>query len=193
MGNIISFTEYKSNHDVIITLEDIFNLFLIFKRKEELLAEVDVSVLSQSFSKYKNLEKFNLIFKNILLQENQYNNGIIDLSQVVEKKQQEKLIVISSKNRNEIFVLASEEKIEKLSANYDEKILNCFRELMFCVNNDLKFGIDNWETIFEDEIIDVSGYPSIVTAEFIGKNKNNPRVKEKIKKRAIENVKRIYK
>ena len=43
---------------------------------------------------------------------------------------------------------------------------------MFCVNNDLKFGIDKWKMIFEDEIIDVSGYPSIVTAEFIGKNKN---------------------
>lgn len=193
MKKIVSFDEYKSNHDIIITVEDIFNLFLIFKQKEEILARVDVSVLSQSLSKYKNLEKFNLIFKNILLQENQYNNGIIDLNHVVEKKRQEKLIIVNPENKNEIYILGSDEEFKSLATIYTEKILNCFSELMFCVNNDLKFGIDKWKMIFEDEIIDVPGYPSIVTAEFIGRNKNNPRVKEKIKKRAIDKAKRIFK
>ena len=55
MKTIVSFDEYKSNHDIIITVEDIFNLFLIFKQNEEILARVDVDVLAQSFSKYKKL------------------------------------------------------------------------------------------------------------------------------------------
>ena len=59
MKKIVSFYKYKNNYDIIITVEDIFNLFLIFKQKEELLAKVDINVLSQSLSKYKNLEKFN--------------------------------------------------------------------------------------------------------------------------------------
>lgn len=189
MNKIIDFNNYKTNLDEdIITLEDIFNLFLIFKQKEEIFVKFDINVLMQSLAKYRNLEKFNLIFKNILVENDEFDNEIINLSPFLEKKQQEKLIIQNPKSKNEIHILGTEDIFEKLTSNYSKKVLFIFNELMFFINNDLKFGIDNWEILLEDEIINVPGYPSIVTAEFIGKNKKNPSVKKKMKERTIERI-----
>lgn len=70
-------------------------------------------------------------------------------------------------------------------------VLESFGDLMFFVNNDLKYGIGNWKFLFEDEVLQYPKYPSIVTGEFIGKEKN-PETMQKIKKRSIERLKSQY-
>ena len=198
MEKVVYFNDYinKSNeNDFIITTDDIFNLFLIFKNKEELsiMLEFDINVLMKSLAKYRNLEKFNMIFKNILIEKNEYEDEIINLSDSLEKRREEKLIIVDPNNKNEVYILGSEEEFKALESNYDEKILNIFNNLMFYINNDLEFGIDNWQIVAEDEVIDVDRYPNFVTGEFIAQDKSNPLVKQKMKKRAIEHIKNIYK
>ena len=198
MEKLVYFNDYinKSNeNDFIITIDDIFNLFLIFKNKEEslIMPEFDISILMKSLAKYRNLEKFNMIFKNILIEKNEYEDEIINLSDSLEKRREEKLIIVDPNNKNEVYILGSEEEFKALESNYDEKILNIFNNLMFYINNDLEFGIDNWQIVAEDEVIDVPGYPNFVTGEFIAQDKSNPLVKQKMKKRAIDHIKNIYK
>lgn len=175
-----------------ITKEDLFDLFLIFKSKEEPLAGFDINVLMQSLAKHRNLKKFNLIFKNIVVEKNKYDKEIVDLSHFLEKKKQDKLIIQDPKNKNQMYILGSEKEFEELTSKYDETILLAFRNLMFYINNDLKYGIDKWEIFAEDEVIDVPGYPSFVTSEFIDEDKNDLQVKKKMKQKAIENVKNSY-
>ena len=58
---------------------------------------------------------------------------------------------------------------------------------------DLEHGIDNWSLVAEDEFIELPNCLDVVTGEFIDKNKENPVVQRKIKKRAIEHLKNSYK
>lgn len=197
MNKVISFKDYikdSDKNDFLITNDDIFNLFLIFKSKEESLfyPEFDASVLMKSLAKHSSLEKFDLIFKNISIEKNEAGIEFVNLNQSLEKKQQEKLILVNPNNKNEIYILGSDEEFKKIASLYDEKILKCFDELMFCINMDLEFGIGNWEIVFKDEIIDVPKYPNYVTAEFIDQDKSNSLVKKKMKQKAIKNLKNIY-
>ena len=68
-------------------------------------------------------------------------------------------------------ILASPEKINELKEKYCKDVLQIFGDLMIFINNDLKYGIGNWELLFEDEVLKYPRYPSIVAGEFIGKKK----------------------
>lgn len=56
---------------------------------------------------------------------------------------------------------------------------------------DLEYGLNNWTLVAEDEYIEDSIYPGIITGEFIGQEKNK-KVMKKVRKRAIERCKNIY-
>ena len=88
-------------------------------------------------------------------------------------------------------IIASSEKINELKEKYCKDVLQSFGDLIFFVNNDLKHGIGNWELLFEDEVLQYPKYPSIVTGEFIDKEKNSETM-GKIKRRSIERLKSQY-
>lgn len=110
---------------------------------------------------------------------------------ILEKKVQDRLVVINPKNKNEVHIIGSEEDFLTLSSKYDSLNLSVFDDLLFFIYMDLKYGLDKWGLVAEDEIIEVPNYPNIVTGEFINKDKNNPLIKKKIKKRAKENLKNL--
>lgn len=176
-----------------IIVDDILDLFLIFKSKESILAEFDTDVLMKSFAKHSSLEKFDSLFKNISVEIDENGNEFIDLTKSLEKAREEKLIIGISIDKNKRYILGSQEDFEIMKSSYSLNVLNIFKDLMFYVNNDLEFGIDNWKVAFEDEVIDVPGYSNFVTGEFICEDKNNIFVKKKMKQRAISNLKNIYK
>lgn len=64
---------------------------------------------------------------------------------------EERLIIETEEN--EFIILASPEKINELKEKYCKNVLQSFGDLMFFVNNALKYGIGNWELLFEDEVL----------------------------------------
>lgn len=191
MGKIISFNNTDDN-PFCFTTEDLFNLFLISKQKEETLAMFDSAVLMRSFAKYRNLEKFSSIYKEIVVSKDESGNEIVDLTEFLEKKKQQRVIIEDPRNKNQMLILGSEEEFETLASNYSKGVLSSFNNLMFYINNDLKFGIGKWSIFAEDELINVPRYPSFVTGEFINQDKSSPLVQKKIKQRAKENAKNLY-
>lgn len=92
---------------------------------------------------------------------------------------------------NLITVFENDELFNKQKEQYTRTDLEAFRQLMFYINNDLEFGIGNWDILSEDEIIQVPGYPSYVSGEFIGQDKTQPSVKKMMKDRAKEHLKNL--
>ena len=109
-----------------------------------------------------------------------------------EMKNKKEMLRVLKTSENEFMILANPQKINDLKEKYCDNILQSFNDLMFYVNNDLKYGIGNWELLFEDEVLKYPKYPSIVTGEFIDIEKNEE-VMQKVKKRAIDNLKNSYK
>ena len=172
--------------------EYIFDLFLAFQTRQELLARVNIDALMMSLAKYKDLKRYSFIYKNISSEKNEFGIEIINLKECIDKNLKEKKIIINPKNDKEVFILSDRDSCNAILSKYDKELLKKIDDLFFRVYMDLKVGIDKWSLICEDEFIDVPNYPSIVTAEFLEQDKQNPIVKKKIKKRAIEHLKSIY-
>lgn len=184
---IIDFNSYRNKETEKITEEDIFNLILIFKYGE--IDFFNINNIMESLGCYARMERFKNIYENLNVITNLNNFPIVDLTDIYEKMLEERLIIES--HENEFMIVASFEKINELKEKYCKDVLESFGNLMFFVNNDLKYGIGNWEFLFEDEVLQYPKYPSIVTGEFIGKEKN-PETIQKIKKRSIERLKSQY-
>lgn len=184
---IIDFNSYRNKKTEKITEEDIFNLILIFKYGE--IDFFNINNIMESLGCYARMERFKNIYENLNVITNLNNFPIVDLTDIYEKMLEDRLIIES--HENEFMIVASFEKINELKEKYCKDVLESFENLMFFVNNDLKYGIGNWEFLFEDEVLQYPKYPSIVTGEFIGKEKN-PETMQKIKKRSIERLKSQY-
>lgn len=195
MEKIISIQEYKNNQfekaAIDLTVEDVFNLFLIFARAEEILPIVDLNILMESLAKYKNINRYHSIYKNLKIEKNDDGKDIINLEKCLETKINSKTILINPSKSNEIVILDNDEEFEQLIEKYDEHTISVFRDLMFNIHMDLEYGINNWSLIAEDEYIEDPIYPSIVTSEFIGQEKDK-KVMKKVRKRAIESLKNLY-
>lgn len=192
MEKVISIEEYKKKQIINITWEDMFNLFLIFARDEESWATIDLNVLMESFAKYKNMERFASLYGNLEIEKNENGIDIIDLYDCLEQKIKSKTIVINPSRKNEFVILGTDEEFDQLRGKYDNRTLTIFRDLMFFIHMDLEYGINNWSLLAEDEYIEDQNYPGIVTGEFIGKEKNE-RIMKKVRKRAIERLRNLYK
>lgn len=184
---IIDFNSYRNKKTEKITEEDIFNLILIFKYGE--IDFFNINNIMESLGCYARMERFKNIYENLNVITNLNNFPIVDLTDIYEKMLEDRLIIES--HENEFMIIASFEKINELKEKYCKDVLESFGNLMFFVNNDLKYGIGNWKFLFEDEVLQYPKYPSIVTGEFIGKEKN-PETMQKIKKRSIERLKSQY-
>lgn len=183
---IIDFNAYKNKKVDKITEEDVLNLLLIFKYEE--IVFININELMKSLGKYQGFEKYRILYDNLTIVLDDNDQLIIDLNSAYHRGIENGLIIESSEN--EFMILASPEQINSLKEKYSKKILRVFNDLMFYINNDLKYGIDNWELIFEDELLKYPRYPSIVTGEFIDKEKDQEVMLE-VKKRSIERLKRI--
>ena len=192
MGKVISIEEYRQPKNTNLSKEDIFNLFLIFKCNEETLPIFDSNVLMESLAKYKNMDRFSTLLSNLVITKSENGKDIIDLSVCLDKNIQNKTLIINPSKQSETMILASDEEFSQLKKSYDEKTLSSFGDLMFFLNMDLEYGINNWGLVAEDEYIKHPKYPGIVTGEFIGQEKT-PEVMKKVKKRAIERLKILYK
>ena len=192
MGKVISIEEYRQPKNTNLSKEDIFNLFLIFKCNEETLPIFDSSVLMESLAKYKNMDRFSTLLSNLVITKSENGKDIIDLSDCLDKNIKNKTVIINPSKQSEIMILASDEEFSQLKKSYDERTLSSFGDLMFFLNMDLEYGINNWSLVAEDEYIKHPKYPGIVTGEFIGQEKT-PEVMKKVKKRAIERLKILYK
>lgn len=192
MEKIISIEEYKDNQlekiMMDLTAEDIFNLFLICARGEESLPIIDLNVLMESLAKYKNINRYASIYRNLEIEQNAAGNDIINIEKCLEQKINTRTIVINPSRKNEFVILGTDEEFKQLREKYDIRTLSIFRNLMFNIHMDLEYGINNWSLIAEDEYIEDPIYPGIVTGEFIGKEKNK-RVMKKVRKKAIEILK----
>ncbi len=188
---VIDFNNYKSKKVEKITEEDILFLILIFKYNE--VDFFNINDIMESLGYYSEVEKFKKIYENLSIKTNENNSPVVDLNDAYKKMIEERLIIETQEK--EFMILASPEKITELKEKYCKNVLQSFGDLMFYVNNDLKYGIGNWKLLFEDEVLQYPGYPSIVTGEFIDKEKDKEKDKEtmqKIKKRSIEQLKRNY-
>ena len=192
MGKVISIEEYRQPKNTNLSKEDIFNLFLIFKCNEETLPIFDSNVLMESLAKYKNMDRFSTLLSNLVITKSENGKDIIDLSVCLDKNIKDKTVIINPSKQSEIMILASDEEFSQLKKSYDERTLSSFGDLMFFLNMDLEYGINNWSLVAEDEYIKHPKYPGIVTGEFIGQEKT-PEVMKKVKKRAIERLKILYK
>ncbi len=191
MGKVISIEEYGQHKSTNLSIEDIFNLFLIFKHNEETLAIFDLNVLMESLAKYKNMDRFSTLLSNLVITKNEKGKDIIDLSDCLDKNIQNKTVIMDPSEQSEIMILASDEEFIQLKKSYDEKTLTSFGNLMFFLNMDLEYGINNWSLVAEDEYIKYPKYSGIVTGEFIGQE-NTSEVMKKVKQRAIERLKNLY-
>ena len=188
LGNmIIDFNSYKNKKVEKITEEDILNLILIFKYDE--IDFFNINNIMESLGSYAGMERFKKIYENLKIKTNQNNSPVVDLTDIYQKMLKERLIIETQEN--EFMILASPEKINELKEKYCKDVLQSFGDIMFFVNNDLKHGIGNWELLFEDEVLQYPRYPSIVTGEFIGIEKDAETM-QKIKKRSIERLKSQY-
>ena len=188
MSNVVEFKKIEKNFN--LNLEDIINLFLLCKSREGTLIAFDLNTLIQSIYKYIDTERFNSLYTNIKPLLNKSDSFMNELENILVKKVKEKATVVDPSNKNKIFIIGNEEYFLNMKNNYSEESFDKFNELMFYINNDLEFGLDNWEIFAEDEYISDSIYPGIVTGEFIGKDKTKKT--RAIKKRMIENSKNIY-
>lgn len=173
-------------------MEDIFDLFLIFARNEASLPIIDLNILMESLAKYKNISRYASIYRNLEVEPNADGNDIINIEKCLEQKINNRTIVINPSRKSEFIILGTDEEFEQLRRKYDVHTLSIFRNLMFNIHMDLEYGINNWTLIAEDEYIEDSIYPGIVTGEFIGQEKDK-RVMKKIRKQAIERLKDFYK
>ena len=160
---IVEFNNYKKNYIDKLTEKDILNLILIFKYNE--VTFIDINKIMKLLGNYNNVEKFKTLYENINIKTDNNNCSILDLNDEYIKMLEKGLIIETSKN--EFMILASPEEINKLKEQYRDNVLQTFNDLMFYINNDLKYGIGNWELLFEDEVLKYPKYPSIVTGEFI--------------------------
>lgn len=184
---ITDFNSYKNKKTKKITEEDILNLILIFKYDE--IDFFNINNIMKSLGCYAGIKRFKNIYENLNIKTSQNNFPIIDLTDIYKKLLEEKLII--ENQEKEFMIIASSEKINELKEKYCKDVLQSFGDLIFFVNNDLKHGIGNWELLFEDEVLQYPKYPSIVTGEFIDKEKNSETM-EKIKRRSIERLKSQY-
>lgn len=184
---IIDFNSYKNKKTCKITEEDILNLILIFKYNE--IDFLNINNIMESLGCYAEMKRFKKIYENLHIKTGPNNLPIVDLTDIYKKMLEEKLIIETQEN--EFMIIASPKKINELKGKYCKDVLQSFGNLMFFVNNDLKYGIGNWKLLFEDEVLRYSKYPSIVTGEFIGKEKDAETM-QKIKKRSIERLKSQY-
>lgn len=195
MEKIISIEEYtnnrfeKNNDDLMV--EDIFNLFLIYSRNEERLPVIDLNVLMESLAKYKNVNRYASIYRNLEIEQNANGNEIINIEKCLEQKINSRTIVINPSRKNEFVILGTDEEFEQLKEKYDVHTLSIFKNLMFNIYMDLEYGINNWSLIAEDEYIEDPIYPGIVTGEFIGQEKDK-KVMKKVRKMTIEQLKNFY-
>lgn len=185
MGKVINFEEYWQHKSANLSIEDIFNLFLIFKHNEETLAIFDLNVLMESLAKYRNMDRFSTLLSNLVITKNENGKDIIDLSDCLDKNIQNKTVIMNPSKQSEIMILGSDEEFSQLKRSYDEKTLSSFGDLMFFVNMDFEYGINNWSLVAEDEYIKYPKYPGIVTGEFIGQEKT-PAVMKKVKKERLK-------
>lgn len=182
MSNIVNFGKLDD-----ISLEDVFNLFLIFKSKDGVLTSFSISTVMESLARYKEMGRFSCIYAGITTEKNAEGKEIINIGKFLDQKKQEKLITnLSEIDADTIYILGTEETFEQLSHSYNKRILDRFNSLMFFINNDLEHGIENWELFDEVEVIKVPGYPIYCTGEFLDENKNDPGVKKAMKQKAIE-------
>ena len=185
---LVDFNNYKKKKVDKLTEEDFFNLILIFKYND--VTFININKIMNVLGNYSNVEKFKILYKDLNLKTDENNCSILDLKDTYIEMLEKGLIIETSEN--EFMILANPQKINDLKEKYCDNILQSFNDLMFYVNNDLKYGIGNWELLFEDEVLKYPKYPSIVTGEFIDIEKNEE-VMQKVKKRAIDNLKNSYK
>lgn len=188
---IISFESVKSQIKIKksekLTEEDILNLILIFKYNNYEFLDINKIMISLGY--YNSIEKFKKIYENLNIKIDKNNCTIVDLNNAYNKMIEKKFVINVSEN--EFMILANHDQISKLKETYHKNILETFSDLMFYIDNDLKYGLGNWELLFEDEVVKYPGYTSIVTGEFIGKEKDEE-VMQKIKKISIGRWKNFY-
>lgn len=185
-NKIINFNQKKSLYsDHLLTKDDIFNLLLIYKHNEEILSTFNLDVVMKSLAKYKKLERFSKLCSNLDVEINELGIEIVNLVECLEKKKKEKVVIENPNRKMEIIVLGNGEYYNTLKEKYSKKNILMFADLMFFINNDLEYGMDNWQIIFEDEYIEDPIYGGIVTGEIINVEKDEKTMK-KVRKIAKE-------
>ena len=169
MTQIIDFNSKKN----ILTVEDFFALFIMFKSKDDLgiLVEFDLSKLMYSLPRWRGMEKFKNLYGNIEINLDENNIEYINLVDLIAKKIKEKVVI--SYGDAKFLILANEELFSEQRKQYKKSDLDLFNQLMFYINNDLEFGIGNWEVFSQDEVVQVDKYPSYVSGEFVEQDKRD--------------------
>lgn len=172
-----------------LNVDDIFNLLLIYKHREQILSSFDLNFVERAFGRYKNMERFSSILSNLETECNENGEEIISFRSTIDRKIREKNVVLIN---GEVVILGDDEYFDSLKREYDEETFSVFDNIYFFIYNDLEYGFDNWKVLFEDEYIKDPKYPGIVTGEFIGQKKD-ANVMKQVRKRAIERIKNNYK
>ncbi len=155
MEKTVNILDYKENNKLkcVLTNEDIFDLFIIFKRNEGILI-FNFDMFIKSLSKYRNLDKFNYIYRNLEVVSNGDLEDIIDLKECLERKLKNNHIMINPSNKSEIIILETIDQARNMMGSYNSHTLLLFKELMVLIDNDLEYGIDNFQTKKEVSSID---------------------------------------
>lgn len=194
-GKIIDFNDEVQKRPSLknqakqLNVDDVFNLLLIYINVEQILASFDLNLVERAFGRYKNMERFSDVLGNLATEYNENGEEIISFRSAVDQKVSEKTIILIN---GEVVILGDNEYFDSLKREYDEETFLVFDNLYFYIYNDLKYGFDNWQLLFEDEYIKYPKYPEgIVTGEFIGQKKDE-KVMKQVKKRTIGMLKNKY-
>lgn len=98
MAEIINIKDYMNNQfekvKINLTTEDIFNLFLICAHAEETMLIINLNVLMESLAKYKNINRYASIYKNLEVEQNECGKDILNIEKYLEQKIHDRIIVI---------------------------------------------------------------------------------------------------
>ena len=114
MTQIIDFNSKKN----ILTVEDFFALFIMFKSKDDLgiLVEFDLSKLMYSLPRWRGMEKFKSLYGNIEINLDENNIEYINLVDIIAKKIKEKVVISSGDAK--FLILANEELFSEQRKQY---------------------------------------------------------------------------
>lgn len=138
MSEIVDFN--KKKNELSLSKEIFLNLYLLYANRCDMFIAVDLDVFERSVAIHKKNEQFSFLLSNF---EIEYNNNeeIVNFHEVVNKNG---IILLDN-----TILLLDDRYLKQYEKRYNSFIKAYGDLLLFYIHNDLKYGIGNWDMVFE--------------------------------------------
>ena len=130
-----------------LSLDDLFNLMLIEKRKEGICVSFDYKNMASLFETYSKSKEFLHVFDYIDVDK---EIGF-DFRPSVKKNVKEKNISVID---DCVLITLTKQKADALKAKYADDVYLVFNHLIFEISKNLKFGYGKWHGGFNNSYVD---------------------------------------